>query len=315
MRLQVPTELASSLSRWSGLQATDVERLIRTAPRRYKVFTIPKRNGGERVVAQPSRELKMLQRLVVERVVNDLPVHDAAHGYVTGRGIKTNATLHAGSNFILKMDFADFFPSIRPGDLGRHLKRYLREPFNAAERVQLYRVLFWRPRGESSLRLCIGAPSSPFISNTIMFGLDEILSSAAKERGITYTRYADDLTFSCGRKGVLGEFEHEIRGHVAQMRSPRLAINENKTVHISRAQRRMVTGVVISATGALSLGRERKRLIRSMVCRANLGRLSREEEMELSGLLSFAHDIEPEFAEKMRLRRENEGHEEAGGGN
>lgn len=302
MHLQVPTELASNLSLWSGLQATDVERLIRTAPRRYKVFTIPKRNGGERVVAQPSRELKMLQRLVVERVVNDLPVHDAAHGYVTGRGIKSNAAQHAGSNFILKMDFVDFFPSIRPGDLGRHLKRYLHKPFSAAERVQLYRLLFWRPRGESSLRLCIGAPSSPFISNTIMFRLDEILFSAAKDHRVTYTRYADDLTFSCERKGVLGGFEHEVRGHVVQMRSPRLAINEKKTVHISRAQRRMVTGVVISSTGALSLGRERKRLIRSMVCRANLGLLSREEEMELSGLLSFAHDIEPAFGQKMRLR-------------
>jgi len=298
----MPTELASKLSLWSGLQVADVEHLMRTAPRRYKVFRIPKRNGGDRVVAQPSRELKMLQRLVVERIINDLPVHDAVHGYVAGRGIKSNAAQHADSNFILKMDFSDFFPSIRPGDFGRHLKRYLHTPLNAIERVQLYRLLFWRPKGESSLRLCIGAPSSPFVSNTIMFRLDEIFCSAAKVQGITYTRYADDLTFSCRHKGVLGDFEHEIRRYVSQIRSPRLVINENKTVHISRAQRRMVTGVVISSTGALSLGRDRKRLIRSMAFRANRGLLSRDEEMELSGLLSFAHDIEPVFAQKMRLR-------------
>lgn len=301
MLLQMPTELVSKLSLWSGLQATDIERLIRTAPRRYKVFTIPKRNGGERVVAQPSRELKMLQRLIVERVINDLPIHDAVHGYVAGRGIKSNAAQHAGSNFILKMDFSDFFPSIHPGDLGRHLKRYLHTPFSTVERTQLYKLLFWRPKGQSLLRLCIGAPSSPFVSNTIMFRLDEIFSSAAKVHGITYTRYADDLTFSCIRKGVLGTFEREIHNQVAHMRSPRLTINENKTVHISRAQRRMVTGVVINSTGDLSLGRERKRLIRSMAYRSNRGLLSSEEEMELSGLLSFAHDIEPVFAQKMRL--------------
>lgn len=299
------TRLIASLSRWSGLKVSDVEYIVRSAPRRYKVFSIPKRSGGERVVAQPSRELKALQRLITDRIIFELPVHGAAHGYVKGRGIKSNAAAHAHSNFILKMDFSNFFPSIRPGDLGRHMKRHLAAQLTEEERRQLYNLIFWRPRGERGLRLCIGAPSSPFISNTIMFDLDSKIHEICEAAGIVYTRYADDLTFSCVEKGVLCQLEVRVRSIIDGSKSPRLSVNNQKTVHISRAQRRTVTGINISSVGALSIGRDRKRLIRSMVHKRMLGQLSFEENRKLNGLLAFANDIEPEFVLKMKMRARN----------
>lgn len=295
------TPLVKNLSAWSGLSYADIERIIRSAPRRYKVFQIEKKNGGFRTVAQPSRELKLLQRLVVERVLADLPVHESAHGYVRGRGIKSNAFAHSQGRYLLKMDLENFFPSIRPLDLARRLSRMSKSPLKLDEKRQLYSLLFWRPRG-LGMQLCIGAPSSPFVSNALMYDIDVAISTLAVERGIIYTRYADDMTFSCANKGVLPAFQATVENIVESSRNPRLRVNRGKTVHISRAQRIVVTGVIINTSAKISLGRERKRLIRSMVNRFQHGELDLEQCGELKGLIAFAHDIEPEFAAKMRAK-------------
>lgn len=295
------TRLVENLSAWAGLSSADIERIIRSAPRRYKVFSIKKRDGGLRVVAQPSRELKLLQRLVVSRVLSGLRVHEAAHGYVHGRGIKSNALAHAQGRYLLKMDLENFFPSIRPLDLARRLSREAQIPLELDEKRQIYSLVFWKPRG-LGMQLCIGAPSSPFVSNSLMYDVDVAISALALERGVVYTRYADDMTFSCVEKGVLPELQALVENVIDSSRTPRLRVNRGKTVHISRAQRMVVTGVTINTGAELSLGRERKRLIRSMVHRFQRGELELEERWKLKGLLAFAHDIEPEFAAKMRAR-------------
>ena len=295
------TPLVERLSSWSGLSSADIERIIRSAPRRYKAFEIEKRGGGFRMVAQPSRELKLLQRFIVDRLLVELPVHEAAHGYVRGRGIKTNAAAHLHARYLLKMDLENFFPSIHPIDLARRLSRQPDVVLSQDEKRQIYSLLFWKPRG-LQMQLCIGAPSSPFISNSLMYDLDVAITALANDRGVTYTRYADDMTFSCVDKGVLPDLQPLVERLIESSRAPRLRVNRGKTVHISRAQRIVVTGITISTGDELSLGRERKRLIRSMVHRFQYGDLDLEECWKLKGLIAFAHDIEPEFASKMRAK-------------
>ncbi len=295
------TPLVHNLSALSGLSAADIERIIRSAPRRYKVFPIEKRGGGIRIVAQPSRELKLLQRMIVDRVLADLPVHESAHGYVRGRGIKSNALAHSQGRYLLKLDLENFFPSIRPLDLARRLSRVSKISLELEEKRQLYSLLFWRPRG-AGMQLCIGAPSSPLVSNALMYDVDVAISALTTERGVIYTRYADDMTFSCAEKGVLPELQTLVENVIESSRTPRLRVNRAKTVHISRAQRVVVTGVTINTNTEISLGRERKRLIRSMVHRFQLGELDLEACWKLKGLIAFAHDIEPEFAAKMRAK-------------
>jgi RNA-directed DNA polymerase len=294
------TALIENLAEWTGLSFQDVTYIVATAPRRYKVFQIPKRNGGWRTVAQPSRELKLLQNLVVKRVLHLLPLHDVAHGYVKGRGIRTNANAHAQSNYALKLDIEDFFPSIRPIHFRRHLERHAPQMLKADEVLQAANLIFWTPKGVRTPRLCIGAPSSPFVSNTLMFELDTALANLAAAHQVTYTRYADDMTFSCAEKGVLGPFEFAATNVIEGYRNLRLRINARKTTHISRAHRRMVTGVLLTPVGNLSIGRERKRLIRSMAHRFKLGQLSPDQIAEFNGLVAFAADIEPEFVARLK---------------
>jgi hypothetical protein len=95
------------------ISPSDLLRIISTAPARYKHYTIPKRRGGVRIIAQPSREVKAIQRYTLDNKLSTLPVHPAATGYIKGQNIFLNAEHHKDSRVILKLDFIDFFPSIK----------------------------------------------------------------------------------------------------------------------------------------------------------------------------------------------------------
>jgi RNA-directed DNA polymerase len=300
------SSVTSALAAESGLAEPSVAHLIRTAQFRYKVYKVPKRNGsGMRTIAQPSREIKRLQSMSLELFLRPLPVHDAAHAYVRGRGIRTNASAHAKSRYLLKLDFADFFPSIQPEDFAWHINKYLPSMFGPDEVRELGRLLFWLPKGEHQPRLSIGAPSSPFISNSLLFDVDVAISMAARNVGATYTRYADDLTFSTSIAHSLDHMASAVREIVRAAAYPRLTLNEAKTVYASMRGRREVTGMVIANGGAVSLGRDRKRKIRAMYHKHRLGQLNDKEEARLNGLLAFANDIEPQFLERLRRRQQN----------
>ena len=102
----------------SNILCIEPEHLLRfssTSPHRYKVYTIPKRNGkGIRTIAHPSKELKYIQRILFKVLRKLLPVHQSAMAYKKGVGIKDNAAAHVRNSYLLKMDFNNFFPSITP---------------------------------------------------------------------------------------------------------------------------------------------------------------------------------------------------------
>lgn len=292
------SELLRLLSSETGLAEGDLARVIRTAPRRYKVFHIPKRTGGTREIAQPARELKMLQRILVERVLANLPVHDTARAYRKGLSIRDNAAPHAGGGPILKMDFQDFFPSIRSEDWEAYCNQ--NNVLNAEDRSISSLILFRRNKGEKILKLSIGAPSSPALCNILLFAFDQLVAAEAVRRGIMYTRYADDLTFSGQRIGMLKDMIKVVEKSAREIERPRLTPNATKTTFITAKRRRVVTGVILANDGSLSLGRDRKRLLSAQVHHASLGKLSGVEMAILAGQLAFANVIEATFIAKLR---------------
>ena len=145
-----------------GLQ--EVERLIRTAPSRYKVHEIEKRNSrGKRTIAQPTAEIKLLQRYLVERYISNLPVSDAAKAYRLNHNILDHAYPHANNQYLLKLDFKDFFPSIRAVDFIKHLRKY--STLSREDAKTLSRVFFWRPKGQRDM--CIFWPNLNTDSDSI----------------------------------------------------------------------------------------------------------------------------------------------------
>jgi RNA-directed DNA polymerase len=298
------TNLLRELSAEFGLGSNDLLRIISTAPARYKIFQIPKRHGGWRTIAQPSRELKAIQRFVLDKTLSKLPVHPAAAAYVTGRNIAENATVHLKSRVILKLDFRDFFPSITVKDWEKYA-RGSEIDFGPDEMTLYSKILFWGQRSYQPKCLSIGAPTSPILSNILLFELDAKLSEVAAKIHVSYTRYADDITASGERLEDVARFEATTRSIVRKMRSPRLVFNDDKRGIYTMGQRRMVTGLVLTPARKISIGRERKRLISVMLHKVALNRSDPEHMAMVKGLLGFCIANEPEFVSRMREKYGN----------
>lgn len=277
-----------------SLSTRDVRVLLFTAAYRYKLHYIEKRHGrGKRLIAQPTAEIKLLQRWAVEKYVTQLPIHKAATAYRSGVSIKDHAAVHAANRYLLKLDFQDFFPSI----LGTHFLMHLKSHMKISEEDAnlLMRLLFRFDRERQDYVLSIGAPGSPAVSNTVMYDFDNVLTIFCKTHGIIYTRYADDLALSTSKPKVLDVAFQFIKQLCREMPYPRLQLNDAKTVFTSKKHRRQLTGLILTNEGKPSLGREKKRLIRAMAHRFFLNQLSQDEILHLRGLLAFAFSIEPLF--------------------
>jgi RNA-directed DNA polymerase len=285
----------------TGLSEHDVLKIIRNAPKRYKTYPIAKRSGGERIISQPARELKALQRILVEKVLPDLPVHPSATAYRKGMSIRVNAAVHAGRGPILKFDFKDFFPSITARDWRIYCEK--KSLFtDALDMLITTNVFFYKTYNRSSLRLAIGAPSSPTLSNILMNDFDTRISDLVYEDKVKYTRYADDMTFSAKRTGFLTIVEKALRKTIREIKSPSLTINEAKTVLATRKYKRFVTGLVLTNDGDVSVGQERKRKIRAALHNEFYGRLEPSQRTELAGLLAFVYDVEPQFFARLEQK-------------
>lgn len=155
----------------------------------YRTFHIRKRSGGLREIAAPAPSIGILQsklNTVLQLVYSPKP---SVHGFVKGRSILTNAARHARKRFVLNIDLEEFFPSI---NFGRVRGMFMAKPYQVGERAATWLA-----------RLCChgnelpqGAPTSPMVSNMICARLDSELQRLARDHKCTYTRYADDLTFS-----------------------------------------------------------------------------------------------------------------------
>ena len=277
----------------------------------YSRFTIPKRRGGERAIEAPSEALKALQRTVLHRLLNPLPFHPAATGFVPGRSIVDNARPHAGRGVVINLDLENFFPSL------------------GAEQVRkAFRSLGWG-RGAAAIlthicthegRLPQGAPTSPALSNLVCRRLDERLAALVKKAGGGYTRYADDITVSFSRFGR----NEPLRPKPQQAkRSPRLPrppsrrlltsikrilkqegfrIQMKKKVRVQRAhQRQTATGLVVNRE--INLPRTLRRRIRAMQHRRHLGRLNDDDLQRLRGLEAFQRMVESQRKNETYGRR------------
>lgn len=295
------SKIVEALAIETGMDVGLVERIMRSAPIRYKTYRIPKRTKGFREISQPAVEVKALQRGLIEILLRDLPMHKAATAYRTGMSIKDNALRHAGDGPILKMDFKDFFPSIKPRDWSAYCQQtgVLIDPVD----IHLTSLLlFQRPKGSSVLRLAIGAPSSPFLSNALMFEFDQAIAEAVAKDHVVYTRYADDLTFSAPRTGHLVNVEKIVRATLRALEYPTLTVNDDKTTRVTRKYGRKVTGLTLTNDGKVSIGHRRKRHIHAAVHHASLGKLSDASLGELKGLLGFANSAEPQFISTLKER-------------
>lgn len=293
------SEIVRILSEESGLYPSVVREIINRAHISYKWYRIDKRSGGKRLIGQPAREVKVLQRILATHLAG-LPIHPSATAYRQGKSIRANAVPHSLAGPILKFDFSDFFPSIRPADWEAYCMSH--DLFDPEDIALSSRLLFVRYPNGGALRLAVGAPSSPWLSNVLMYDFDEKISQAVAKDKVVYTRYADDLTFSAQRTGYLNGVERELRLILRNLRHPRLKINEEKTNIATKKYRRVITGLVVSDDGRITIGRERKRKIRAALYQYESGKLDILEQAKLAGYLAHVKSVEPAYFEQIIAR-------------
>jgi RNA-directed DNA polymerase len=293
--------LAQEISRSLQFREAFVTKVAATASYRYKQFPIKKADGRSfRIIDQPSKELKLLQRWLVRRVFDLLPTHNCAHAYVKGRSIASNAAIHQKSRYISRLDLENFFPSLTSSDVESLL---LRADLSIAgsqlsgEDVRLASALTCRFG-----RLTIGAPSSPTISNKLLYSLDSQLAAIAAANNANYTRYADDLYFSSSEPRRLFTVCSEVENAIKALQRPRLAINNKKTYHASRKRRMAVTGLRITPDAKLSVGLALKRKIRVLAHKTLTKKIEEQDSLWLRGMLAYVSSIEPSYVEKIRSR-------------
>jgi len=269
------------------------------------MYRVTKPNGGMRTIFHPARETKALQYALMYSYLGHFPIHEIAIGYRSGfkSPIRSAAVLHADRSYSVSIDFERFFPSIVPDDLFAILDQKARQSnLSVSDREILRKSLFVEFRWKQFL--AIGAPSSPMVSNVVMYNLDARIHEMAMsiDPYAIVSRYADDITFSTSKKGKCNSFVEGVTQLLQQTAYPCLKLNAMKTRFTSRGSRRHFLGLTITPEGSVSIGRDRKRWIQGMIHKSRCKALSDKEKEYLRGHLAYIRDVEPSFLNTLVLK-------------
>ena len=287
--------------------------------KRYKTFEIPKNSCGMRTISAPYPDLKTLQKRLhdlLRHCINEInatkKISSAlSHGFRRNYSIITNAAIHRNKRYVFNIDLKDFFGTINFGRVRGFFISNNNFNLNPKVATVLAQIACYNNA------LPQGSPSSPIVSNLIGHILDIRLASLAKKTSCSYSRYADDLTFSTNKR----DFPKEIAkldgmdGHqwivgknlAKIIKRSGFAVNESKTRMQYISSRQDVTGLVVNAK--VNTRSEYRKKARAMVHRLiNTGEFQFEELVcdeegeetevmvngtldQLSGILSFIDSV------------------------
>lgn len=225
--------------------------------RGYKLFTIPKKAGGARRIWAPKGNLKWIQYCIKEIIEALYEPNTCVYGFVKGKAITDNAKCHTGKNYVFNIDLSSFFESVTEKMVANRLSR---APFllnqqisNTIARLSCVRLHDWIENPEthvfesySRYVLAQGSPTSPVLANAVCDDMDIMLSGLASRFGLTYTRYADDITFSSNHNVYYSgsEFRKELLRIVSLFG---FEINKKKTRLQHRIEKQEVTGLTVNS--------------------------------------------------------------------
>lgn len=233
---------------------------------KYRSFSILKKNGKYRNIVAPVNRLKSIQQRVKVELEKYYAPKNCVHGFISGKNIVTNARPHIKKEFVLNIDLENFFGSI---NFGRVSRLFQSSPLNLPKNVASVLAHICCYKNE----LPQGGPASPIISNMIAFRLDRQLKELAKDNSCSYTRYADDITFSfTKRKKYLPKsilfFDREdnlVLGNELRkiIEENWFKLNEDKSRIQHRTQRQSVTNITVNSK--INVSRKFKKQTSAMV--------------------------------------------------
>lgn len=235
-----------------NLEESELKNILEDIPSHYKSFRIGKRSGGYRIISAPNEKLLNLQKTIYNRILLSVNIHPTATGFRKEMSIVNNAKPHLGKDMILKMDIMDFFGSIHLYTVTKTFEK-IGYPKNISEVLAALCCL--------KKKLPQGAPTSPALSNIVAYEMDKQLTSLSKEHYLTYTRYADDMTFS----GDIPNQNTLIAAITKIVKKEGFAIKIKKTRFLPKNRRKIVTGISISSGEKMTIPKAKKRELRKNI--------------------------------------------------
>lgn len=277
-----------SFSTEIGLSTTILYLLSQKQDKFYHQVIIPKTKSGNRTLSIPSMSMKIVQKWIKVKILDNIPVSNCAMAFRKGTnyGIKMNAELHKYNTYILKLDLKDFFNNIKRENVFYLFREigYNNYISNILSNICTFNEV-----------LPQGGVTSPSISNLICKRLDRRLENLASKRDITYTRYADDLIFSCNDEVLLIKIKNVI---LDILKSEGMEINKLKTKFVRPGSRKKITGLHIDKNKVV-VPRDTKRRVRAMIHYA----ITKEDYSkldEIKGYISFISSIEGNYISKIK---------------
>ena len=327
-----PIESVPALAEWLGVTQDELDwfadlktltaKRVRQQLRHYHYTVLTKPGGGIRLIEAPKSRLKAMQRKILAEILDRVPPHPAAHGFVPGRSIKTFVAPHVGKRVVLKMDLQNFFPSIHRARI-QTIFRTLGYPEPVADVLgglcttptpraiwkdhasktdadSLFqtRAFYARPH------LPQGAPTSPALANICAFRFDARLRGLAESATATYTRYADDLAFSGAT--TFAKHVEKFSTHVAAIvLEEGFAVQHRKTRIMRQAVRQKLVGLTVNQRPNITrTDFDRLKAILTNCIRHGAASQNRTAHPDfrahLAGRIAFVEFLNPQKAQRLR---------------
>ncbi|MHA1819526.1 MAG: reverse transcriptase family protein [Promethearchaeota archaeon] len=271
----------------------------------YVRYTIPKRKGGTRKIAAPKPTLKGVQRLILDKILVNVPVSENAHGFIQGRSVITNANSHYKKpKLLINIDLKDFFPTIT---FERIRGMFISLGYSGQISSILAMLCTYCERREIEVKnetkivalsrriLPQGAPSSPYITNIICYNMDRKLNKIAQTYGFKYTRYADDMSFSTDKEPKTIKTNRFLGLVKKIIKEEGFTINKEKLKFLKPHRRQEITGIHINNN---EMGIPKKWIKRFRAAIHNASKvissgsdLPKDKVMELKGMASWAKSV------------------------
>ena len=290
----------SSLEQDLGMSAKTLYAVSNNLSKHYRKAKLPKKSGGYRNLSVPDEVLKSIQKRIAEVLLIHKPVSRYAKAYRFGSSTLRNAKHHVGKQVVLKLDILHFFDSIRYSTVKDMV--FPEEIYAEPLRILLTMLCYHKDS------LPQGAPSSPAITNIILYDFDEQIGQWCRERSISYTRYCDDMTFS-------GDFDPSEVIQFVRLKLKKMGflLNEQKTRIQRPGQQQSVTGIVVNEKLSIPTDYRRKLRQELYYCRKfgiqeHLQRISLEipadtYRIQLLGKVNYVLQLSPDDKDMLGARK------------